>query len=180
MPGRVGRGRPCGATTPQDIPLLQSRGGACQASNSLSSWLGTVIALELPDMGRTILVVDDETELVASCERLLRRAGHESLRAYTGPEAMALIDSDQPDLVVADLRLPKADGLAVARHARAQVPPIPVILITAYDSWQARQSASEAGVEAYLAKPFSNAEFLQAVLRVLPPKAIDELGSGHP
>ena len=92
-------------------------------------------------MGRTILVVDDEAELVASCERLLRRAGHVSLRAYTGPEAMALIDSDQPDLVVADLRLPKADGLAVARHARAQVPPIPVILITAYDSWQARQSA---------------------------------------
>ena len=131
-------------------------------------------------MGRTILVVDDETELVASCERLLRRAGHVSLRAYTGPEAMALIDSDQPDLVVADLRLPKADGLAVARHARAQVPPIPVILITAYDSWQAREAASEVGVEAYLAKPFSNAEFLQAVLQVLPPKAIDELGSGHP
>jgi CheY-like chemotaxis protein len=123
--------------------------------------------------------VDHEAELVASCERLLRRAGHMSLRAYTGPEAIALIDSDQPDLVVADLRLPKADGLAVARHARAQVPPIPVILITAYDSSQARQAASEAGVEAYLAKPFSNAEFLQAVLRILPSKSVDELGSGH-
>jgi len=120
-------------------------------------------------MGRTILVVDDEPELVASCERLLRRAGHVSLRAYTGPEAIALIDSDQPDLVVADFRLPKADGLAVARHARAHLPPIPVILITAYDSLQARQAAREAGVGAYLAKPFSNAEFLQAVLRILLP-----------
>jgi CheY-like chemotaxis protein len=130
-------------------------------------------------MGRTILVVDDEPELVASCERLLRRAGHVSLRAYTGPEAIALIDRNQPDLVVADLRLPKADGLAVARHARAQVPPIPVMLITAYDSRQARQAASEAGVEAYLAKPFSNAEFLQAVLRILFPNAADELGADH-
>jgi CheY-like chemotaxis protein len=131
-------------------------------------------------MGRTILVVDGEPELVANCERLLRRVGHVSLRAYTGPDAIALIDTDQPDLVVADLRLPKVDGLAVTRHARAQVPPIPVILITAYDSWEARQAASEAGVGVYLAKPFSNAEFLQAVVRMLPLQSADEHGSGHP
>jgi CheY-like chemotaxis protein len=130
-------------------------------------------------MGRTILVVDDEPELVASCERLLQRAGHASLRAFTGAEAISLIDQEQPDLVVADYRLPETDGLAVARHARAQVPPIPVILITAYDSWQARQAAREAGVEAYLAKPFSNAEFLQAVLRILPSRPGDERGSGR-
>jgi two-component system response regulator (stage 0 sporulation protein F) len=132
------------------------------------------------DMARTILVVDDEPELVASCERLLQRVGHVSVRAYTGPEAVSLIDREKPDLVVADLRLPGADGLAVARHARARVPPIPVILMTAYDSWQARQAASESGVDVYLAKPFSNAAFLDAVLRVLPPKSVDRLGSGRP
>ena len=132
----------------------------------------------LQDMGRTVLVVDDEPELVASCERLLRRMGHVSVRAYTGPEAMSLIDREKPDLVVADLRLPGADGLVVARHARARVPPIPVILITAYDSWQARQAANETGVEAYLAKPFSNAAFLDAVQRVLSPDSIDGLGHG--
>ena len=43
-------------------------------------------------MIRTILVVDDEPDLVANCERLLQRAGHESFRAHTGPDAMALID----------------------------------------------------------------------------------------
>ena len=131
-------------------------------------------------MRRTILVVDDEPELVASCERLLRRVGHVSLRAFTGPEAFVLIDQEKPDLVVADLRLPGADGLAVARHARAQVPPIPVILITAYDSEQARQAARETGVDVYLPKPFSNATFLEAVLRVLPPNSIDGLGTGRP
>ena len=120
-------------------------------------------------MGRTILVVDDEPDLVANCERLLRRVGHVSLHAYTGPEAMALIDREQPDLVVADLRLPGADGLAVARHARGHVPPIPVILITAYDSPQARSAARENDVGVYLAKPFPNAAFLEAVLRLLPP-----------
>ena len=114
-------------------------------------------------------MVDDEPDLVANCERLLRRAGHVSLCAYTGPDAMALIDREEPDLVVADLRLPGADGLAVARHARGHVPPIPVILITAYDSPQARSAARENDVGVYLAKPFSNAAFLDAVLRLLPP-----------
>jgi CheY-like chemotaxis protein len=117
---------------------------------------------------RTILVVDDEPDLVANCERLLRRAGHESLRAHTGPDAIALIDRERPDLVLADLRLPGVDGLAVARHARGRVPPIPVILITAYDSPQARTSARECGASIYLAKPFSNAALLEAIQRALP------------
>jgi CheY-like chemotaxis protein len=124
-------------------------------------------------MTRTILVVDDEPDLVANCERLLQRAGHESLRAHTGPDAMALIDREGPDLVVADLRVPGADGLAVARHARAHVPPIPVILITAYDSPQARTAAQESGVGVYLAKPFSNAAFLDGVQRALHRKSTD-------
>jgi len=117
---------------------------------------------------RIILVVDDEPDLVATCERLLQRAGHASLRAYTGYEAMALIDRERPDLVVADLRLPGVDGLAVTRYARRRVPPIPVILITGYDSPHARQAASESGVAVYLAKPFSNAAFVAAIERVLP------------
>jgi CheY-like chemotaxis protein len=127
---------------------------------------------------RTILVVDDEPDLVANCARLLRGVGHESLRAHTGPDAMALIDRERPDLVVADLRLPGVDGLAVARHARRQAPPIPVILITAYDSPQARTAARESGVGVYLSKPFSNAAFLDAVQRGLPPKSTDGVAEG--
>ena len=127
-------------------------------------------------MTRTILVVDDEPDLVANCERLLQRAGHVSLRAHTGLEAMALIDRERPDLVVADLRLPGADGLTVTRHARGHVPPIPVILITAYDSPQARRAAVESGADIYLAKPFSNSAFLDAIQRVLRPRRIDGPG----
>jgi CheY-like chemotaxis protein len=122
---------------------------------------------------RVILVVDDEPDLVATCERLVQRVGHSSLRAHTGPEAMTLIDRERPDLVVADLRLPGVDGLTVARHARQQIPPIPVILITGYDSPQARRAASESGVDVYLAKPFSNAAFTDAIQRVLGPGLAD-------
>jgi CheY-like chemotaxis protein len=118
-------------------------------------------------MGRTILVVDDEPDLLVNCERLLRREGHSCLQAHTGPDAMRLIDLERLDLVVTDLRLPGAGGLTVARHARSRVPPIPVILITAYDSPQARIAAKESGVGGYLAKPFSNAAFLDIVHHVL-------------
>jgi CheY-like chemotaxis protein len=125
---------------------------------------------------RTILVVDDEPDLVANCERLLHRVGHVSLRAHNGHEAMALIDREQPDLVVADLRLPGVDGLVVARHARGHSPPIPVILITGYDSPQARRAAIEVGVVVYLAKPFTNAAFLDAIQLVFRPGGSDEGG----
>jgi CheY-like chemotaxis protein len=118
-------------------------------------------------MSRTILIVDDEPDLVVNCERLLQREGHSCLQAHTGPDAIRLIDRERPDLVVTDLRLPGAGGLTVAHHARSRVPPIPVILITAYDSPQARIAAKETGVAGYLAKPFSNATFLDAVERAL-------------
>jgi CheY-like chemotaxis protein len=120
-------------------------------------------------MSRTILVVDDEPDLVVNCERLLQREGHSCIHAHTGPDAIRRIDGERPDLVVTDLRLPGAGGLTVARHARSRVPPIPVILITAYDSPQARSAARESGVDAYLAKPFSNAALLDAVQRALIP-----------
>jgi CheY-like chemotaxis protein len=120
-------------------------------------------------MSRTILVVDDEPDLVINCERLLQREGHSCLHAHTGPDAIRRIDGERPDLVVTDLRLPGAGGLTVARHARSRVPPIPVILITAYDSAQARSAARESGVDTYLAKPFSNAALLDAVQRALIP-----------
>jgi DNA-binding NarL/FixJ family response regulator len=85
---------------------------------------------------------------------------------------MALIDREAPDLVVTDLRLPGGvDGLAVARHARAHVPPIAVFVISAHDSDHAREAAREIGVSVFLAKPLANATFREAVQRVLGDKA---------
>lgn len=110
-----------------------------------------------------VLIVDDERDLVVTCVRLLRQLGHTCLAAHTGPEAIGLIDAERPNLVVTDLRLPVGSGLAVARHARRASPPVPVILTTAYVSRETRQEAQEAGAAVYLPKPFSTAEFLDAV-----------------
>jgi two-component system OmpR family response regulator len=122
-------------------------------------------------MARKILVVDDEPEMVTNCHRLLRPFGYVSLSASTAADAIALIDREVPDLVVTDLRLPGPDGLIVARHARTRVPAIPVLLISADDSDKARNAAREIGVSAFLAKPFANAAFREAVQHLLGDKA---------
>lgn len=118
-------------------------------------------------MAAKILIVDDEPDLVATCARLLGRAGFRCLAAHSGADAIALIDAEHPGLVVTDLRLPHADGLAVTRHARQSSPPVPVVLITAYASSDARQKAAEAGAAVFLRKPFGTGEFLDAVRRGL-------------
>jgi DNA-binding response OmpR family regulator len=80
------------------------------------------------------------------------------------------------DLVVSDLRLPDVDGLAIARHARAHVPSIPVILISAEDSDRTKAEARNVGVSAFLTKPVSNAVLRETVRRLLEsaaPRSLD-------
>ena len=113
------------------------------------------------------LIVEDEPDLLETCVRLLRQVGHSCLTARSGGEAIALIDTEHPDLVVTDLRLPTLNGLAVTRYARRTSPPVPVVLITGYTSTQAKQEAQAAGAIVFLPKPFSAAEFMGAVNRAL-------------
>src|SRR5581483_5629339 len=110
---------------------------------------GTPIASPPETMARTVLLVDDEPDLVANCQRLLRPLGYICLTADTGLAALELIESRSPDLVVTDLRLPGADGLAVTRAARAHGPAIPVLLMSAHDSSDGRRAAAEAGAAVY-------------------------------
>ncbi|MBI3456826.1 MAG: response regulator [Candidatus Rokubacteria bacterium] len=128
--------------------------------------------------GRKILIVDDEPDLVATCVRLLRRAGYEPLVALNGREAMEFVDAEHPDLVLTDLRLPGADGLAVLRHARRGVRKIPVILFTAFASEASRSQALQEGAAAYLPKPFSLAELRAAVEQALAESAQPPNGHG--
>ncbi len=71
------------------------------------------------------------------------------------------------DLVVTDLHMPGMDGLAVARRARQESPPIPVVLMTAYSTADTRRDAQLVGGIRYIAKPFATADMLDAVQRAL-------------
>jgi DNA-binding NtrC family response regulator len=117
----------------------------------------------------SILVVDDEADLLATYERLLRRHGYRVIPAGTRRCALDAISSQRLALVVSDLRLPDGDGLDVVRAARALTPGPPVIVVTGFPSPAAQRLAMEAGAAAFVAKPFSVPSFSALVERLLAP-----------
>ncbi len=114
-----------------------------------------------------VLLVEDEADLLATYQRLLRRQGCQVTAAGTRREALHAIEDDHFALVVADLRLPDGDGLDVVRAARAIARPPAVIVVTGFASEGSRRQAFEAGAAAYLRKPFAIAEFTTLVERTL-------------
>jgi CheY-like chemotaxis protein len=104
-------------------------------------------------MNSTILMVEDEPDLAATCRRLLSRKGWRVVTVSTRDGGLtALAGIPRPALAIVDLRLPDGDGFDVLRAARAAG--TPVIMVTGYGSPGVRQSALEEGAAALLVKPF--------------------------
>ncbi len=114
-----------------------------------------------------ILIVDDEESLVETLTVLLKREGFEVLSALSGGEAIDKLDED-PDVVLADIRMPKISGIDVLYETRNRKPEVPVVLMTAQASLQSAIQAVNQGAFYYVQKPFTNDELL-AILR----KAVD-------
>ena len=119
------------------------------------------------DHAGLILVVDDEPDLVVTCERLLRRNGYEVVSARSVHDALHALRARSPRLVVADFGLPDGTGLDVVRAARALAPPAAAIVMTGQPSMRGRQAAFEAGAAGYLAKPFSLQSLADLVAQVM-------------
>jgi DNA-binding response OmpR family regulator len=112
----------------------------------------------------TILFVDDERDLIAGCERLLRRRGWMVTAAGTCQGALAtLAAGPRPALAIVDMMLPDGDGRAILQAARAVG--TPVIIITAHGSAADRRAALDDGAAGFLAKPFSGGDLLELVRR---------------
>ncbi len=111
---------------------------------------------------RTILVVDDERDLVTTCERLLSRRGWRVVTAATRADALlTLAVVPRPALAIVDRQLPDGDGLEILRAALAVG--TPVIMITGYGSAATRRLTLEEGAAGFLAKPFSTHDLLDLV-----------------
>lgn len=110
-----------------------------------------------------VLVVDDESDLVMTYERLLRRQGYRTISAGSRQAGLAALQAQPVRLVIADLLLPDGDGLDVVRAARALPSPPPVLVATVLASRESRRNALAAGAAAFLAKPFATAAFNRVV-----------------
>jgi len=107
-----------------------------------------------------ILVVEDAPPLAEQLRGALAAAGHAVDVAIDGEHGLHLGETEPYDLVVLDLGLPKLDGLTLLRRWRAAHRAMPVLILTARDSWTEKVDGLDAGADDYLAKPFAMAELL--------------------
>jgi DNA-binding NtrC family response regulator len=116
--------------------------------------------------GVRVLIVDDEPLMRLSMVDALEGIGCEVTAAATGTEGLRLLDTRPFDLVVTDLRLPGADGLAILKSSKERSPTTEVIVITAHGSVDTAVGAMKLGAYDYVTKPFQMDELLLVVERV--------------
>jgi DNA-binding NtrC family response regulator len=114
-----------------------------------------------------ILVVDDAVDTLEVLERNLQASGYRVFTASSVAEAVRILEQTALDLVITDLKMPKASGLELVRHVRENFKNTEVMMITGYPSVNGAVDAVKTGAEEYLPKPFTEEELLSAVRRTL-------------
>jgi DNA-binding response OmpR family regulator len=127
-----------------------------------------VSVLDSP-MPASILVVDDEPNIVLSLEFLMKQAGHRVRVAGDGEAALAAIAAEAPDLVLLDAMLPKRDGYDVCQTIRANPAwsAVRIIMLTAKGRDVERDKGLALGADDYITKPFSTREVVERVKQQL-------------
>jgi DNA-binding response OmpR family regulator len=118
--------------------------------------------------GKRVLLVDDDTEIVESMRAVLESRGYEILVARDGNQGLAMAESEEPDLVVLDMMMPKRSGFLVLEKLRRSRPvPMRVIMITANEGSRHKAYAEMLGVDDYIRKPFAMDRLLASIDRLL-------------
>jgi DNA-binding response OmpR family regulator len=118
-----------------------------------------------------ILSVDGEPDVTSLVRFHLTRAGYEVLAAASGREAIETIRDRRPDLVLLDLMLPDIDGFGVCEILRrtAATAAIPIMILSAWSTPDARLLGLELGALDYVSKPFRPKDLVERIKRLLPP-----------
>lgn len=119
-------------------------------------------------MTTRVLIAEDEPNIVESLTFLLRRAGYDVASVLDGEAALAHLRARAPDLMILDLMLPRRNGFEVLKAVKADpsLRSVPVLVLTAKGQPQDRKRAEEIGIDAFITKPFSNREIVDAVRRL--------------
>lgn len=121
-----------------------------------------------------ILVVDDQKTVCYSLQRFLQSEGYDVITAVNGRDALELIKTSEPDVVVMDLRMPEMDGIEVLEKIKASFVKIQVIMMTAFSTTEKAIQAMKLGAYEYLIKPFDNNELLACIKNAVRAKEIME------
>lgn len=115
----------------------------------------------------TILIVDDDPKLLKMLKRTLTYEGLNVITALNGLEALPLVSSQSPDLIVLDWMMPKMDGLSFIQRLRDNQNQTMVLMLTARDAIENRVEGLESGADDYLIKPFAPSELVARVHALL-------------
>lgn len=126
----------------------------------------------------TILVADDDPQLLRLITRNLQLEGYEVLAASDGQQALEAIEARVPELVLLDVMMPRLDGFSVAERVR-EFSSVPIIIVTARGQDQDKIRGLDAGADDYLTKPFSVDELLARVRAVLRRSRLSSTESGQ-
>ena len=114
-------------------------------------------------MAKTILIVEDEQNIVDILSFNLSREGYQTLEALDGPTGLQLALEQNPDLILLDLMLPGMDGFEVCRRVRESGSSTPILMLTAREEEADKVLGLELGADDYITKPFSMRELLARV-----------------
>jgi DNA-binding response OmpR family regulator len=117
---------------------------------------------------KRILLVDDDAEIIEVMKYALEGKGYEVLIARDGNQGLAVVERDDPDLVILDMMMPKRSGFLVLENLRRTRPvPVRVIMVTANEGSRHKAYAESLGVDDYLRKPFPMDKLLESVEKLL-------------
>ena len=127
---------------------------------------------------KTILIVDDDRELVDGLRMMLERQGYKVIHAHDGHQGKNTIYDKKPDLVILDMMMPRMGGYPVLEHFKGKPDAPPFIMITANEGSRHKAYAEYLGVVEYIRKPFPTEKLMDAVNRAFagsaPPADADQ------
>ncbi len=132
------------------------------------------MAGDLKEM-RTVLIVDDELDTLSVLEEFLKEQKFKVISTDDPNKAISLIEKEEVELVIADLKMPKMDGIALTKEILAYNSDIPVIIMTAYASIESAIESIKAGATDFITKPFKFNHTLFVVNKALERRALTQL-----
>lgn len=127
-------------------------------------------------MGKKILIIEDEKNIVDIIKHNLRKEGYSIMEAYDGEQGLELGLKENPDLILLDIMLPKMDGFEVCKKLRQSVN-TPIIMLTAREEEVDKVLGLELGADDYVTKPFSHRELIARIKANLRRTDIDDVAA---
>jgi CheY-like chemotaxis protein len=149
-----------------DLPsLLEQHENRGARSDTITLGARPTAEINLPK----VLIVDDSLSVRSSLSQLMSDGGYQVVTARDGLEAVNMLETEVPDVVLTDLEMPRMNGLDLVGYIRnsSQWNPLPVVMITSRTMAKHREQAEQAGVNSYITKPFTEDEVLASVDREL-------------